>query len=78
MAAHLYPDIGDLFPKSPPPVWVSAAPGEYWPDVLVHRPVAWKAARQSFLAHALVFAAIYALNLAWLNEPQVLRCPGAV
>jgi TonB family protein len=65
-------NVGDLFRKSPPPVWVSAAPGEYWPDALVHRPVAWKAARQSFLAHALVIAAIYALNLAWLNQPQVL------
>jgi TonB family protein len=65
-------NIGDLFRKAPPPVWVSSAPGEYWPDALVHRPVAWKAARQSFLGHALVIAAIYALNLAWLNQPQVL------
>jgi TonB family protein len=65
-------NVGDLFRKSPPPVWVSSAPGEYWPDALVNRPVAWKAARQSFLAHAFVIAAIYALNLAWLNQPQVL------
>jgi len=65
-------NIGDLFRKAPPPVWVSAAPGEYWADALVHRPVAWKAARQSFLGHALVIAAIYALNLAWLNQPQTL------
>jgi TonB family protein len=65
-------NIGDLFRKAPPPVWISSAPGQYWPDALVHRPVAWKAARQSFLAHALVIAAIYALNLAWLNQPQVL------
>jgi TonB family protein len=65
-------NIGDLFRKAPPPVWISAAPGEYWPDALVHRPVAWKAARQSFLGHALVIAAIYALNLAWLNQPQAL------
>jgi TonB family protein len=65
-------NIGDLFRKAPPPVWVSAAPGEYWPDALVYRPVAWKAARQSFLGHALVIAAIYALNLAWLSQPQAL------
>jgi TonB family protein len=65
-------NIGDLFRKGPPPVWISSAPGEYWPDALVHRPVAWKAARQSFLGHALVIVAIYALNLAWLNQPQVL------
>jgi TonB family protein len=65
-------NIGDLFRKSPPPVWISSAPGEYWHDALVHRPVAWKAARQSFLGHALVMIAIYALNLAWLNQPQML------
>lgn len=65
-------NIADLFRKAPPPVWISSAPGEYWPDALVHRPVAWKAARQSFLGHALVIVAIYALNLAWLNQPQVL------
>jgi len=65
-------NIGDLFRHTPPPVWISAAPGEYWPDALVHRPAAWKAARQSFLGHALVMVAIYALNLAWLNQPQVL------
>ncbi len=65
-------NLGDWFRKDPPPVWVSSAPGEYWPDALVNRPVAWKAARQSFLGHALVILAIYALNLAWLNQPQVL------
>jgi len=65
-------NISDLFRKAPPPVWVSSAPSEYWPDALVHRPVAWKAARQSFLGHALAILAIYALNLAWLNQPQVL------
>jgi TonB family protein len=65
-------NIGDLFRKAPPPVWVSSAPGEYWPDALVNRPVAWKAARQSFLGHALAILAIYALNLAWLNQPQIL------
>ena len=65
-------NVGDLFRKAPPPVWVSSAPGEYWPDALVNRPVAWKAKRQSFLGHALVILAIYALNLAWLNQPQIL------
>ena len=65
-------NMGDLFRKAPPPVWVSSAPGEYWPNALVNRPVAWKSARQSFLGHALAILAIYALNLAWLNQPQVL------
>ena len=65
-------NVVDLFRPAPPPVWVSSRPGQYWADALVHRPVAWKAARQSFLGHMLVIVAVYALNLAWLNQPQVL------
>src|SRR5580765_8792774 len=65
-------NIGDLFRAEPPPVWVSSRPAEYWADALVHRPVAWRAKRQSFLGHILVILAVYALNLAWLNQPQVL------
>jgi TonB family protein len=65
-------NVADLFRPAPPPVWVSSRPSQYWADALVHRPAAWKAARQSFLGHVLVIVAIYALNLAWLNQPQVL------
>src|SRR6478672_2215493 len=65
-------NVADMFRPAPPPVWVSSRPGQYWADALVHRPVAWKSARQSFLGHVLVIVAIYALNLAWLNQPQVL------
>ncbi|HKR94306.1 MAG TPA: hypothetical protein VJW55_03035, partial [Candidatus Angelobacter sp.] len=35
-------NVGDLFRAAPPPVWVTAKPAEYWPDALVHRPVAWR------------------------------------
>ena len=65
-------NIGDLFRAAPPPVWITAKPAEYWPDALVNRPPAWRAARQSFLAHALVILAVYAINLACLNQPQVI------
>jgi len=65
-------NVADLFRPTPPPVWISSRPGQYWADALVHRPVAWKSARQSFLGHLLVIVAVYALNLAWLNQPQVL------
>jgi TonB family protein len=65
-------NIGDLFRAEPAPVWVTSRPGEYWEDALVHRPVAWRSVRQSFLGHTLVILIIYALNLAWLNQPQVL------
>jgi TonB family protein len=65
-------NVADLFRAQPGPVWVTSRPAEYWADALVHRPVAWQAVRQSFLGHALVIVAIYALNLAWLNQPQAL------
>jgi TonB family protein len=65
-------NIGDLFRAEPAPVWVTSRPGEYWEDALVHRPVAWRSVRQSFLGHTLAVLIIYALNLAWLNQPQVL------
>ena len=65
-------NVGDLFRAAPPPVWVTSKPAEYWPDALVNRPVAWSRTRQSFLGHTLVLLAIYALNLAWLNQPKVV------
>jgi TonB family protein len=65
-------NVSDLFRPAPPPVWITAKPAEYWRDALVHRPVAWRSARQSFLGHVLVIIAVYAMNLAWLNQPQVI------
>jgi TonB family protein len=65
-------NLGDLFRSDPPKVWMTSPPGEYWPDALVHRPVAWKRLLQSCLAHAVVVAAVYAGNLYWLNQPQVI------
>jgi TonB family protein len=65
-------NIADLFRAGPPPVWVSSLPGEYWADALVNRPVAWRTLRQSVLGHTLVIVAVYWLNLAWLNQPQIL------
>src|SRR5580765_6989680 len=65
-------NIADLFRAGAPPVWVSSLPGEYWADALVNRPVAWRTLRQSVLGHTLVIVAVYWLNLAWLNQPQIL------
>lgn len=65
-------NLGDLFRGGPPKVWTTSSPGEYWPDALVHRPVAWKRLLQSGLAHAIVVACVYAGNLYWLNQPHVI------
>jgi TonB family protein len=65
-------NVGDLFRREPPKVWMTSGPGEYWPDALVHRPVAWKRLLQSCVAHAAVVACVYAGNLYWLNQPHVI------
>src|SRR5579859_1637576 len=68
-------NLRDLFRPEPPPVWVTAKPAEYWHDALVHRPVAWRSARQSFLGHVLVILGVYALNLMWLDHPTLVATP---
>jgi TonB family protein len=65
-------NLRDLFRKSPPKVWLTSSPGEYWPDALVGRTVAWKRLLQSCLVHALAVAGVYAGNLYWLSRPHVI------
>jgi len=66
-------NLGDLFRREPPQVWLTSALGEYWPDALVHRPVAWSRMRQSLLAHTLLVLSVYLLTLLWLNQPRIIR-----
>jgi TonB family protein len=65
-------NLVDLFRPTPPRVWLTSKPGEYWEDALLDRPVAWAAMRKSFLVHLLAVFSIYGLTLAWLNQPQAL------
>lgn len=65
-------NVVDLFRPNPPQEWITATPGEYWPDALVYRPVAWAALRQSALGHVLGLLAVYGFTLAWLHQPMVL------
>ena len=65
-------NLGDLFRRKPPQLWLTARPAEYWPDALVHRPVAWDRLRQSFLGHVLVVLSVYWITLLWLDRPQVV------
>jgi TonB family protein len=52
--------------------WMTAAPGEYWADALVDRPVAWNQMLLSFVGHVVVVALVYVGNLIWLNQPHVI------
>lgn len=65
-------NLADLFRPDPAQVWLTAAPGEYWPDAMVNRPVAWNRIRQSLLGHALFALAVYWITLLWLNRPQIV------
>jgi TonB family protein len=65
-------NLADVFRPTPPRVWITARPGEYWSDALVDRPVAWAAIRKSFLGHLLGVVSIYGLTLVWVGRPQVL------
>ena len=65
-------NLGDLFWREPPQVWLTSPLGEYWPDALVNRPVAWSRMRQSLLGHTLVVLSVYCLTLLWLNRPQMV------
>ncbi|HWZ44275.1 MAG TPA: energy transducer TonB [Candidatus Saccharimonadales bacterium] len=65
-------NLADLFRPSPRQLRLSTAPGTYWSDALVNRPVAWSAMGQSSFLHALALALIFGLNYLWLNQPHVL------
>lgn len=65
-------NLADLFRPAPPQVWLTAAPGEYWPDAMVNRPVAWNRLRQSFLGHVLFALGVYWMTLLWLNRPHIV------
>lgn len=65
-------NLADVFRPTPPRVWVTSPPGEYWADALVDRPVAWAAFRKSSLGHLLAVVTVYGLTQAWLSQPQAL------
>jgi protein TonB len=65
-------NLADLFRRNPPALLISSRPGRYWADAQVHRPVAWRAMRQSFLAHVLAVVSVYGGSLWWLNRPRVM------
>jgi TonB family protein len=65
-------NLADVFRRPPADVRLTSIPGDYWADALVHRPVAWKAMVESYLAHLFAVIAIYAGCLWWLNQPRVI------
>ncbi len=64
-----------LFRESPQP-WLSSRPAPFWPDVFVHRPVAWRSMASSALYHVFLVVAIWGFTVAWLQRaPLPTRSP---
>src|SRR3954465_87143 len=52
------------------PLILSSRPGTYWPDVLVHRPLAKREIALSYLLHALLVSIIYVSPWIGLLSPH--------
>jgi TonB family protein len=63
-----------LFRGSPKPRGTAGA--EFWPDVFVHRPVAWRSMASSALYHVFGIVVIYAMSVTWAQRaPLPTRSP---
>ncbi|MGA1999985.1 MAG: TonB family protein [Terriglobales bacterium] len=63
-----------LFRGSPNPH--GTADAEFWPDVFVHRPVAWRSMASSALYHVFGIVVIYGMSVTWVQRaPLPTRSP---
>src|SRR5258708_9637223 len=64
--------LADFFRGSPRPLPISARPGTYWADALVHRPVAWDAiVKSAGLTAPAIRLSVFSRNPC-LNHPRPL------
>ena len=65
-----------LFFRQPKQPQLTSAPGTFWPDVFVDRPVAWRSMASSALYHVFLVVAIYGLSVTWAQRaPLATRSP---
>lgn len=66
-----------LFPRRHPPLELTSAPADFWPDVLVSDRFPWRGVRDSVLVHLLVVSAVYAMASYgfFARRPQEVRNP---
>src|SRR5580692_647348 len=65
----------DLFGAPEAPVRLESAPGNFWSDVFVYRPLPWSRFVQSGACHVLAVAAIWAGSRFLALQPQVTPQP---
>jgi TonB family protein len=64
-----------LWPRRPPALYLSSAPGEFWPDVFVRRPLPWSRFVQSACYHGTLAITVVALSRYWPQRPDVVERP---
>ena len=62
-----------LLHRHPVQPWITARPAEFWPDVFVNRPVAWRNIGASALYHVFFVIVVYGITLTWFYEPVKTR-----
>ncbi len=68
---YLFDNIADLILPPPPPLALTSAPGEYWDDVFVRRPVSWKDFGRSIFLHAAMIFFVVMTGAYWMFPPKV-------
>ncbi len=65
-------NLADVFlPRRESSFYVSSPPGEFWPDVFVHRPLPWQKLLESAAYHVLLIALLVALHRYLPHVPVV-------
>ena len=64
-----------VFPRRLAPLELDSAPGEFWPDVFVKRPLPWIRFFQSAIYHGLAGAILVALGHLFAMQPRVVVQP---
>jgi TonB family protein len=61
-----------IWPSRLPAIYLTSAPGEFWPDVFVRRPLPWGRFAESLVLHAGALAALLIAVRLWPQAPHVI------
>ncbi|HKF01655.1 MAG TPA: TonB family protein [Candidatus Sulfotelmatobacter sp.] len=61
-----------LFPRRLAPLELRSAPGEFWPDVFVNRPLPWSRFFQSTIYHGIAAAILVGLGHLFAMQPRIV------
>ena len=62
-----------LLRREPAPIHISAAPGEFWPDVFVQQRLPWRKLAGSGIYHALAVVLVYFVTLNWPQRAEIRK-----